>query len=518
MRPLPTWLYVVAALAVAVVIPRLALLPHSVLDWDESVYALIGQQLLAGHLPYETVFDHKPIGLHLIFAGFFAVFGDSVASIRIIAIVFVAGTAAVLAWLARRQFNADARGAGLVAALYGFLSLASGGMATNTEILINLFVVSAIGIMIAGRLDQRISPPHALLAGVVLGMLFQVNYLGGVLVAGVAAFYLAWIVGSLSTAALVRLYFINGLIIFFGFMLVNLLLILPLVIAGDFPDYIGLQRAYLSGYTSDAAPLRLVQRIYEGVGPIVPFVLLGIVFLVEGLYRRFLADERPPLTDNGRVIRAWVILWMFGALAASMSGRFFAHFFLFMLPASVMLAAAVLLHLREQPALRRGVMMWMFLLAGFVATDNIGMYMNGLRGYANWLGGRPADPVAAVSEAMARELAPGDTIYVYDADIIHYFQTRASLPTRFVFPDHHLKEDAAARLGFGRPAHMQEVLATEPKFIVVNGDPAEETYGEASVMLAATLDAHYRRTALAYERGSRNVVVYERRPDTRPAP
>src|SRR5688572_14258808 len=85
---LAEWLPAIVAILATVVLPRLLMLNVSVIDWDESIYALIGQQWVQGHVPHETVFDHKPIGLYAIFASFFLVFGDAVWAIRLIPIAF----------------------------------------------------------------------------------------------------------------------------------------------------------------------------------------------------------------------------------------------------------------------------------------------------------------------------------------------------------------------------------------------------------------------------------------------
>jgi 4-amino-4-deoxy-L-arabinose transferase-like glycosyltransferase len=122
----------VIAILATVLLPRLFLLHVSVIDWDESIFALIAQQWTHGHIPDELVFDHKPIGVYAIFAAFFLALGDTIWAIRVIPIVFVAATAALLARLAFLQFGGDRMLAALAAALYGLLTLTNGGLASNT--------------------------------------------------------------------------------------------------------------------------------------------------------------------------------------------------------------------------------------------------------------------------------------------------------------------------------------------------------------------------------------------------
>jgi 4-amino-4-deoxy-L-arabinose transferase-like glycosyltransferase len=499
---------IAVAVVATVIVPRSLVLPLSVIDWDESIFALVAQQMLAGHMPYEVAFDHKPIGLYFIFAGFFTVLGDSVAAIRTIPIVFVAGTAIVLAWLARKQFARSPSEAGLVAALYGLLTLPNGGMATNTEILMNLFAVGSVAFLVKGELNRRVSLPYALLAGISLGAMFQTNYLGGMLVAGFAAFYLAWMYDGTRPAEVLRLYLANGAIIFGGFALCNTLLILPLVAAGTFPDYLGLQLAYLGDYEPVSWRVQL-DRVYRGGIALLPFLMLGAVFAVEGLRRPSIRRDTPA-NEEERTLRAWTLMWLFALLTASASGRFYGHFFLFLLPPSLMLSAGVLRLCGTLPAIRRGLGAWLLLMAAFTTTQHAGIFMQGLRGYVNLARNQPPDVVARASAAMAAQLAPGETIYVYDAQPIHYFQTRTVPPTRFAFPEHHLAEGVAARLGIDRAAHMREVLEARPRFVVVGGDPSELTYGEASAVLAEALDEHYLLTEIRSSRGSTEVAVYER--------
>jgi 4-amino-4-deoxy-L-arabinose transferase-like glycosyltransferase len=504
------WMVAVAVLS-AVVLPRLVVLPVSVIDWDESSYALVAQQMLQGRMPYDAVFDHKPIGLYLVFAAFIALIGDSVVAIRVIPIVFAGATAVLLAWLARKQFLLGPYSSAAIAALYGLLTLINGGLATNTEILINLFLVASVALIVRGELARRISLPYALSAGAMLGAAFQVNYLGGILVAGTAAFYLAWISGSDRPATVTRLYLTNGIFMFAGFLLANIALILPLVFAGDIAAYLGLQIAYLADYSSKVDGGFRLGRLYEAVLPILPFVALGAVFVGKTLHGMLFRRDRPPSAAEERSLRAWVVLWIFATVTAFASGRLYSHFFLFILPASLMLTAGVLWACRSQPALRRGLAVWMLLMAAFVTVQSDGIFKDGLRGYRNvFLRGQAPDAVAQVSKSMSAQLGVDDTIYVYDAEIVHYFQTRTLPPTRFAFPNSHLRESESARFGFDRGDHMRDILATDPKFIVVGGNPSDLLYGEASAVLAEALAQRYSLIEGGYRSRARDVVVYRR--------
>ena len=52
-------------------------------DRDEGEYAYAGQQILQGNLPYDVIYNMKFPGVYYMYASVFAVFGESVAAIRL---------------------------------------------------------------------------------------------------------------------------------------------------------------------------------------------------------------------------------------------------------------------------------------------------------------------------------------------------------------------------------------------------------------------------------------------------
>ena len=76
-------------LTLATLASRVPVLGRSVLDWDESLYFLMAQAWLHGHLPYTTIWDNKPVGIYVIFAGFHLVFGGGVLAMRLASVACV---------------------------------------------------------------------------------------------------------------------------------------------------------------------------------------------------------------------------------------------------------------------------------------------------------------------------------------------------------------------------------------------------------------------------------------------
>ena len=111
---------------------RLPFFFPAVINWDESTFILMGQDLLDGHLPYTHLWDNKPPLLFGAFGMMLAVF-DSIPGIRACGWLLVAGTGYLMFRLAARAYG---REAGLAAALIGiFFMTVTGGQAVMSELL-----------------------------------------------------------------------------------------------------------------------------------------------------------------------------------------------------------------------------------------------------------------------------------------------------------------------------------------------------------------------------------------------
>ena len=62
---------------------RLPVADVSVIDWDESIYFTVAQDIAEGGVPYKTTWDTKGPLLFLTFTPVVAVFGDNIAALRI---------------------------------------------------------------------------------------------------------------------------------------------------------------------------------------------------------------------------------------------------------------------------------------------------------------------------------------------------------------------------------------------------------------------------------------------------
>src|SRR5262245_30837278 len=131
----PRWHQALALLLIAafsiVLRARLAPIP---LERDEGEYAYIAQRWLAGDIPYRDAFDQKPPGVFLVYAGLFALVGDSIEAIHWLGHASLLGALGFLYLIGRLLFSHTV---GWVAALAGVVFVMDSsvlGNASNTEV------------------------------------------------------------------------------------------------------------------------------------------------------------------------------------------------------------------------------------------------------------------------------------------------------------------------------------------------------------------------------------------------
>lgn len=195
----------------------------SVIDWDESTLILMGQGLLDGLLPYRDLWDLKPPLAFAAFAGSIAVFGKSIAGIRLAGTLCVAAAAFGAYVVARPVLGfVNATAAGLLTTI-GIVSQQA-GQATMTEHFAIVPLVYAWVLLAAGRLR----PPRLFLIGGLLGIatLIRTN-LGFVAVAVSLAVMLR--PGSISWQTRGR----EVVVVANGGLLVLIITLLPYLVRGE---------------------------------------------------------------------------------------------------------------------------------------------------------------------------------------------------------------------------------------------------------------------------------------------
>ncbi|MEL6265194.1 MAG: glycosyltransferase family 39 protein, partial [Pseudomonadota bacterium] len=102
----------VAGVLVLLVATQTGALVTEVYNEDETAFMLMARDVLDGHLPYTYAFDVKPPAIFLVLAGAMALFGESLATVRLTGDAFLFATAMAVYVLGRHLSGRVAGGVG----------------------------------------------------------------------------------------------------------------------------------------------------------------------------------------------------------------------------------------------------------------------------------------------------------------------------------------------------------------------------------------------------------------------
>lgn len=459
-------------LAVATVLIRARFIGNPNIDADEQFYLLAGDRLLKGALPYVDIWDRKPLGLFLLFAGIRLLGGDGVLGYQLVAASFVAGTAVLIAIVARRI--APPRAAWCAALAYAPLLGLSGGQGGQTPVFYNLPVAIAAWLVLRqlgkpARARIRLTGCAAmLLVGVAMQVkytaLFEGVYLGVVLLA------IAW-----RRTRRVAPLLLDGATWIAAALLPTGLAWLAYAALGH-----GAAFAY-ANFTSIfwRTPLSAQDErhnIGHILGRLSPALLPAIVG--EGVMRTRTAWW-PDTTRHmhHRFLAGWLLAAVAGV---AIFGTYFNHYALPLLPPLLIVAA---------PALgighrRIGAVLTMLLLG----SSLIWYYANAAR-----LERRKGD--GAYAYALADRIRPmlnGGCLFIFYDEPIYYHLTGSCLPTRWPFPYHLSLTRESRALGVDAHAELARILGARPPVILTQQTDDPELDRGMDAQLRATLRRDYR--------------------------
>ena len=439
-RALPYLVFLAAAW-----LSRLPVLHRSVLDWDESLYFLMAQQWHAGHLPYTTIWDNKPIGIYVIFAAFQAVL-PGVAAMRIatvLCIALLAGTVFRISEILTRDHLA----AWTAAVLLLICSLSNDGLSANTELFMAACTALAVLAVLTGA--------PAWTAGLALGCGFMIKYVMApeafmVLLLlhhqrGARPVASAIAAAAVPAAAAALLY----------------------AAAGQLPLW--WESSILSNFRR--ADVKMQAGVLDAALSL-QFWRWGPLYLTALVYAA--SFRRRGLVSN------FPLLWLLGGLIGAISAKsFYDHYFLQILPALCVLAACVYARLPTGGAVRdlfATILAILPLHAGWVALRNAGGP------------DLPAEIASTLRDAHAKSL------YVFDSQPIIYALAGLVAPTRYVLPSELIGLTLPAVAGVDALAEVGRILATQPQYILLRAPPPGLDTANPAVYAAmhAVLRARYR--------------------------
>lgn len=459
-------------LTVAALATRLPMFGNPVIYSDEEFYLLVGSRILHGAIPYVDIWDRKPIGLFLLYAGMKALGGSGVLAYQIVGTGFVVATAAVvgrIALYATGRFGALC--AGLAYILWLNLGHAGAG---QSPIFYNLPMALA-GLVTLRAVLGEVRPFGNLTAAgagamLLAGLALQIKYSAvfeGVFF-GLAFLWLSLRANGLAGAVL------RGLLWVLVALLPTLAALLIYVAMGHGQAFIFANFLSIFERSADAGAGLLLYRLALIMAVLVPLLLCAMLPSRESVARRFLLW--------------WLAASLFGLL---IFGTYLHHYLLpVLVPASA--AAAGFFGQRRWRLATLG-------LLGVVFVISDGMMVTSLAHH-----GTPRQ-----FDAIARAIDPVGCLYVYSGEPAFYDATTACIPTRFAFPSHLSRLAESHAVGTDQTAEVARILATHPTTIMIGPPHWDENWAARRIVLAALAQDY--RQALQAKLGRDPVSVYRRK-------
>lgn len=472
-----------AALAAAALLIRMPHFGDPAFTIDEQFYLLVGDRMLHGALPYVDIWDRKPIGLFLIYAGTRLLGGAGFWQYQAVATLFAIGTAFLIYRIAR---IATGRGPALVSGLLYLLwiELAEGG-GGQSPVFYNLLVAgAALALIRSGNADdegrfRRLS----LLAMLLTGLAIQVKY--SVLAEGLCFGLLltAWSVARLGPrrgAAHV--------------LLLALVALGPTIAAFAFYAGIGQARAFwFANFASILmrAPTPAAALHFRVEMTVLRLIPLGLCIAVGlGLLWR----SRSAQADRWRLV-------MLACCAASIFGVFeigtlYSHY---ILPAFVPFCAAAAPAFSRRPtgpllallaaALPAHAMQW----PDFATTQ------------------RHRTEIARLAALIPPDVDKG-CLQMFDGPPVLDYLSHGCAMSRFVFPDHLSAALEAHAIGVDPSAELRHILAQRPEAITIGETDVRIPNAATFAIMRAALARDYRLAGRAPFDG-RLIDIYRYRGD-----
>jgi hypothetical protein len=451
--PLERRLFVL--LCVVVIATRAAAFVHLSLDLDEGVFLLMVRDLFAGHLPYTLTWDCQPPGAYLIWAPFALLFGLTPTALRIGADVAVIATCVAL-YRIGRTLVPDNRATGiLAAAAYAAMTLDSGGLASNLELMGAPFV--AWGLTLGLASDKRRA---AVGAGLLLGIALLIKEPLAIDV-GVAFAWFAWharrrtadIALALATMLLAALV-TTAIYASVG----------SLGLLADATIFATFRHAAIAARI--LAPADFWRR---AILAFVPASLLPPVVV-------FASHEARVRWSAHRVAIAAVAGW----LALDLAGfarihEYFEHQLIpAMLPASLLAAIVVTLEFRRVQSAGAAVLVGSLAIAGHAFGPDsraIGIVAERVAHHDAAAG----DETSELARVLGAQHPVDGKLFVVDDVPLFYVLTKVRTPTRYAFSPFLYDTRLRAVAGFDTLAEVRHVFATAPTIVMRDAGIQEDT-------------------------------------------
>ncbi|PZU08215.1 hypothetical protein [Sphingomonas sp.] len=450
---------------------------------DEQFYLLVGDRMLRGAIPYVDIWDRKPIGLFLIYAGARLLGGSGLVQYQWLATFCAAGTAMCLFALCRRITGiAAATTAGILYLLW--IGIAEGG-GGQSPVFYNLPMAGAAALLIAPPPAAGRARLRGFAAMLLVGIAIQIKYsaLFEGFFFGLVAAWQSW--RRDRRAALIEV------------PLLALTALAPTIAAiGAYAAMGHLRPFWFANFTSiflrgETPSDDLHHRAVTGLLRLVPLAVCAVASAWHMLRSDGAGGERREAQAWLAFMGAWCAVAVFGFFAL---GLLYSHY---LLPVFVPFSAAAVPIVRRWPT---GPV-----LVGFALL------------LPACLSGWPETAATARSKRQIANLAafvPANVttgcMHMFDGPTALYSVTRACTVTPYIFPDHLSAENEDGAIGVDTVAETRRVLTARPLAITIGDTDVRRPNKKTFAIMREGLARSYRWAGHAWI-DERFVSVYVRR-------
>jgi len=436
---------------------------NPVIQVDEQFYLLAGDRLLHGSLPFVDIWDRKPLGLFGLYAVIRLLGGTGIIQYQLVATLFAAATAMVIAQMATRI--AGRSGAIIAGVVYLVFIMANGGDGGQAPVFYNLPVaLAALLVMrVAERpVFDRSAALQALGAMALLGLAIQIKYT--VIFEGIFfGLYLAW---HLGWARVGPARILLSMVMWCGVALI------PTAMAASYYWHLGFLQQFLFAnfesifVRSANADIDVPHRLLKIAVHLAP----AAIGALAGLFLLLRAGTSP--------FRTFVAGWFIAAIAAMLGfGTYHDHYGLPLLVPFALAGAPL------YGAGRRGIAAAGLIL--FIGVIGAAIIVNNNRRYVG-------DGVADYDAARFVGTTPRDCIFVFNGDPALYLLTKSCLPTRYSFTTFLSERLDANSLGVDQMIELRATMARRPRYVFTRSPEPTDEQPAAWAYMKVALARHYR--------------------------
>ncbi len=489
---------------------RLGTFHRTVIDWDESLYLLLGRSLLRGEIPYTTLFEHSPVGGFALFALIQALFGQTVLAIRLASWLAVAAESVLLCRLGCILWPRSAAVGLIAGALYAVFTLNNLGLAAHRELFLAPLVTFAVYLLLT--IKGPLYGGRVFLAGLAMGCALQIKYMYVFECAAVLLIAMGVVLsrsrGSLRerTFALLKTYIVLGI----G---PTLLVILPaayFAVIGHWAEFANANFRSAVAYAG-SGPYTLAYLAQRLIWQARSNALIWLGAILSPFYLILARDNDGATRRNLLYFLGW---FQMAVVGTSSTGRYWDHYYLQLVaPGSLLTAMLVvgvlagvagdrvryalglvlllippLWWIGYPPLLDSAAMLRSYYLRG------VGPPADGPRIVADNLRSRvrpPADGPRIVADNLRSRVRPDDAIFVIDYEPIIYYLVDARIPTAYAFGSHLTNADYSAE-GIDQPGEVRKAMDRQPAYVVMRSPRGDDfTNEQVSAELADRLTRDY---------------------------